>query len=62
MVEIWNSKEMNDLRLRHLKGKRKDTSVCKDCGQLSHCLPDNIDGFRKELLPKFETYLDNLSN
>ena len=34
---------MNALRLQHLEGRRKQNEVCGNCGQLSHCLPDNID-------------------
>jgi len=50
---IWNSPELNALRLQHLQGKRNDNPVCGNCGQLSHCLPDSIDEFRDLLLPKF---------
>ena len=30
-----------------------ENSVCSQCGQLSHCLPDNIDSYRADLLPRF---------
>lgn len=53
---IWHSEEMNALRLQHLEGKRKDNPVCSQCGQLTHCLPDNIDNFRAELLPILREY------
>ncbi len=49
---IWNSDRMNALRLLHLEGKRKGHQVCGSCGQLSHCLPDNIDAHRVELLDR----------
>lgn len=49
MKEIWNSKKMNDLRIMHLEGKRKKIDSCGSCGQLSHCLPDNIDKFVNEI-------------
>ncbi len=58
LQEIWNSTEMNALRLMHLEGNRYSHPVCSSCGQLSHCLPDNIDAFRAELLPKFKAYLN----
>ena len=60
MKEIWNSDLMNALRLQHLEGKRKSNGVCGSCGQLSHCLPDNIDMYRLGLLDKFKklTHLD----
>ena len=53
MKQIWNSDKMNSLRLQHLEGKRCENKVCGSCGQLSHCLPDNIDAHRVELLEKF---------
>lgn len=57
--EIWNSKEFNALRLQNLEGGRTDNSVCAQCGQLSHCLPDNIDRYRQELLPRFVAHMRN---
>jgi len=46
---------MNSLRLQHLEGRRRQNGVCGNCGQLSHCLPDNIDPYRTLLLAKFKT-------
>lgn len=54
MKQIWNSERMNALRLQHLQGRRRDNGVCANCGQLSHCLPDNIDSHRPMLLEKFK--------
>ena len=54
MKEIWNSERMNALRLQHLEGRRRQNGVCGNCGQLSHCLPDNIDAHRLALLDKFK--------
>jgi radical SAM protein with 4Fe4S-binding SPASM domain len=54
MKEIWNSSRMNALRLQHLEGRRREHSVCGKCGQLSHCLPDNIDAHRETLLHRFK--------
>ena len=53
MKEIWNSDKMNALRLQHLEGRRCENGVCGDCGQLTHCLPDNVDEFRPTLLDTF---------
>ncbi|MCF7986864.1 MAG: radical SAM protein [Methylovulum sp.] len=53
---IWHGEPMNALRRQHLEGKRLNNPVCSQCGQLSHCLPDNIDAFREELLVKFNQY------
>lgn len=54
LKQVWNSESMNRLRLQHLEGRRKENPVCGNCGQLSHCLPDNIDPYRQELLAKFK--------
>jgi len=56
LVEIWNSEAFNKLRIQHLENKRIQNPVCSQCGQLTHCLPDNIDAYRKELLPKVNAY------
>ena len=54
MKQIWNSERMNALRLQHLEGRRLQNGVCGNCGQLSHCLPDNIDAHRPMLLKRFK--------
>jgi radical SAM protein with 4Fe4S-binding SPASM domain len=54
MKAIWNSDRMNMLRLQHLEGRRRENSVCGNCGQLSHCLPDSIDAHRPMLLARFK--------
>jgi radical SAM protein with 4Fe4S-binding SPASM domain len=51
--QIWNSDKMNALRLQHLEGRRCENKVCGSCGQLTHCLPDNIDDHRDMLLERF---------
>lgn len=56
MKEIWHSDALNALRRQHLEGRRKENPVCSQCGQLSHCLPDNIDNYREQLLPRFLEY------
>ena len=58
MFEIWNSDKMNALRMLHLEGKRRSHPVCGSCGQLSHCLPDNIDAHRVELLARLRATLE----
>jgi len=50
--DIWHSDAFNRLRIQHLEGKRRQNPVCSQCGQLTHCLPDNIDPYREQLLPK----------
>lgn len=56
LKEVWHSNKMNSLRRQHLEGRRMKNPVCSQCGQLSHCLPDNIDTYRTELLPRFLEY------
>ena len=56
LSDIWHSRSMNALRQQHLTGRRRENPVCGSCGQLSHCLPDNIDEYRSQILPKFATY------
>lgn len=50
--DIWNGKLMNDLRILFLKNERKNHPICKDCGQLTHGMPDNIDDYAEELLER----------
>lgn len=52
--DIWRGDAMNALRLQHLQGKRCDNAVCGQCGQLSHCLPDNIDPWQDTLRERFQ--------
>jgi radical SAM protein with 4Fe4S-binding SPASM domain len=52
--DIWNGERMRHHRLQHLRGKRKEDPVCCACGQLSHCLPDNIDTHATMLLKQLE--------
>ena len=52
LKDIWDSELFNRLRIQHLEGRRKNQPVCSNCGQLTHCLPDNIDAYRTDLLPK----------
>lgn len=58
MREIWTSPAMNALRLQHLEGRHRENKVCGSCGQLSHCLPDNIDAHRAELLERMRSSLE----
>jgi radical SAM protein with 4Fe4S-binding SPASM domain len=54
---IWNSDRMNELRMLHLEGRRREHSICGSCKQLSHCLPDNIDMYRPMLLERTREHL-----
>ncbi len=50
--EIWNGKLMRAYRKMFLEGGRKQHSVCGNCGQMTHGLPDNLDPYREMLLEK----------
>jgi radical SAM protein with 4Fe4S-binding SPASM domain len=45
LKEIWEGDTLFQHQIDHLHGKRKANPVCGQCGQLSHCLPDNIDPY-----------------
>jgi hypothetical protein len=53
MKEIGNTEPLNALRLQHHEARRRQNPVCGKCGQLSHCLPDNVDAHRVKLLDTF---------
>lgn len=50
--DIWNGKALFEYRKMHLLKKRKEHHVCSVCGQLSHCLPDDIDSYADMLMKK----------
>jgi len=52
LKDIWNSEAMHRHRISHLMGCRKEDPTCAACGQLSHCLPDNIDVHAPMLLER----------
>ncbi len=58
--QIWNSDSLNKLRIQHLEGKRMENPICSKCGQLSHCLPDNIDDYAQDLLTKVRSSIAQL--
>jgi radical SAM protein with 4Fe4S-binding SPASM domain len=52
--EIWSGKKLFNYQMVNLKGERTTSPVCSQCGQLSHCLPDNIDTFSEILREKLK--------
>lgn len=52
--EIWDGELLHSYRLNHLLGKRLESPVCGDCGQLSHGAPDNIDPYVATILERLE--------
>lgn len=54
IASVWKSDALRAHRLAHLQGQRKENPTCGACGQLSHCLPDNIDSYAEILLKRFQ--------
>lgn len=54
LTSIWNSTAMNELRLLHLEGRRCEKKLCSNCGQLTHCMADDLGPNQKDLLAKFK--------
>jgi MoaA/NifB/PqqE/SkfB family radical SAM enzyme len=52
--EIWNGPQLYGYRAMHLRLQRKRHPICGSCGQLSHCLPDDIDAYAQTLLERLE--------
>jgi hypothetical protein len=51
---IWDGGPLRQHRVAHLTMHRSANPVCAACGQLSHCLPDDIDGHAVLLLERIE--------
>lgn len=51
---IWNGDPMYRHRKQHLLMNRKENPICAACGQLSHCLPDDIDSHAEIILERIE--------
>lgn len=52
LKEIWFGNELFQYQINYLQGKRKENPICSKCGQLTHCLPDNIDSYAEILTEK----------
>jgi len=53
--DIWNGKQIHEYQKMFLMKKRKEHYLCKDCGQMTHGMPDDIDEFAEVLLTKIKT-------
>jgi radical SAM protein with 4Fe4S-binding SPASM domain len=51
--DVWKGDALFHYRKMHLSKKRKSHPICGKCGQLSHCLPDDIDAYAGMLLERF---------
>jgi radical SAM protein with 4Fe4S-binding SPASM domain len=54
VYDIWNGKNMNDLRRQHLRGERRQNALCGKCETLQYCNVDLIDDHANNILTKFE--------
>lgn len=50
--DIWNGKKLIEFQKMFLHKKRKEHLICKNCGQMSHGLPDDIDNYANILLER----------
>lgn len=50
--DIWLGQKIKNYQKMFLRNERKDHPICKDCGQMSHGMPDDIDIFANDLLKK----------
>jgi MoaA/NifB/PqqE/SkfB family radical SAM enzyme len=50
--DIWLGEPMKKHQIMMLNGERKNHPICKNCGQLTHGMPDNIDEHRMAILEK----------
>ncbi len=52
--DIWNGKKLLGYQKMFLEKKRKEHPVCRNCGQMSHGMPDDIDNYADMLLEKIK--------
>lgn len=50
--EVWNGNEINAYRNLFLNKRRRELKICKNCSQLSHGMPVDLDDCANELLKK----------
>ncbi|MEW6219632.1 MAG: radical SAM/SPASM domain-containing protein [Thermodesulfobacteriota bacterium] len=55
LVDIWNGDRLYEYRRLHLQKRRAEHPICAACGQLSYCMPDDIDAHAADLLQRLET-------
>ena len=47
---IWFGENIRSYQKMFLKMERKNHPVCKNCGQMTHGMPDNLDNYCEFLL------------
>jgi MoaA/NifB/PqqE/SkfB family radical SAM enzyme len=53
--DVWNGNKMCEYQKMFLMKNRKEHPVCGACGQMTHGLPDDIDGYAEILLAKIQS-------
>ncbi len=49
---IWQGRKLHDYQKMFLMKKRKEHPICRECGQLTHGMPDDIDEHAEMLIEK----------
>ena len=52
LKDIWLGSKLRDYQKMFLEGKRKSNPICRNCGQMTHGMPDNIDKFSENILKR----------
>ena len=55
VMNIWKGSRLLDYQKMFLTRKRKEHMVCRNCGQMSHGQPDDIDRYAEMLLNRLRT-------
>lgn len=48
---IWEGERLRAFQIMHLEGRKSENPACRSC-QYTHCLPDNINDHREEMLAR----------
>jgi len=48
--DIWEGQELRNYQVMFLRKRRKELLLCRNCGQLTHGMPDDIDQFADAIL------------
>ncbi|MBI9113155.1 radical SAM/SPASM domain-containing protein [Maridesulfovibrio ferrireducens] len=54
LLDIWNSKKLNEFQKKFLNGKRENIIFCRHCEQIIYCTVDNIDPYKKEIMHRLK--------
>jgi radical SAM protein with 4Fe4S-binding SPASM domain len=54
LIDVWNGKNMNYIRIMHLRKQRRNIPLCRDCNVFMEATTDDIDGFADEILARYQ--------